>query len=142
MSVAVDIDNRCAWRIDRAAVRRVVRRSLTAEGIEAGEVGVAFVDPAEMAELNGRHRGKPRPTDVLSFPLDGGEELPPGVPRQLGDVVVCPAVAAEEGTPIDLLLVHAVLHLTGWDHETDAGEMLAREALLAEGAGAVAAEPA
>ena len=142
MTVDVLIENRSGWRVDRAAVRRVVRRTLSAEGVREGDVGVSFVDSDEMAGLNRRHRGRVGPTDVLSFPLDGADELPGGVPRQLGDLVVCPAVAAAEGTPVDLLLVHGVLHLTGWDHETDGGEMLARQAALAGEMGTVAADPA
>ena len=90
-----------------------------------------------MGRLNGAHRGKPDPTDVLSFPLDMRDPLPDGVPRQLGDVVICPAVAAAQGTRIDHLLVHGALHLLGYDHEADEGEMLARqEQIVQEIAGA------
>ncbi len=88
-------------------------------GIEDGHLAVEFVDAARIAELNGEHRGKDGPTDVLSFPVDEGGE--PFGPRELGDVVICP-----EHTE-DLLeaVVHGVLHLTGMDHEADNGEMLA-----------------
>jgi probable rRNA maturation factor len=90
-------------------------------GVEDGHLAVEFVDAGRIAELNARHRGKPEPTDVLSFPID--EQDAPG-PRELGDVVICP-----EHTE-DLLeaVIHGVLHLTGMDHETDAGEMLALQA--------------
>jgi probable rRNA maturation factor len=89
--------------------------------VEDGHVAVEFVDAARIAELNRQHRGKDGPTDVLSFPID--EDGAYG-PRELGDVVICP-----EHTE-DLLeaVVHGVLHLTGMDHETDAGEMLALQA--------------
>ena len=80
-----------------------------------------------MAALNAAHRGKDEPTDVLSFPLDGLDALPDGLPRQLGDVVVCPERAEADGTPIALLLVHGVLHLVGYDHEADNGDMLRRQ---------------
>jgi probable rRNA maturation factor len=91
-------------------------------GIDDGHLAVQFVDAARIAELNGDHRGKDGPTDVLSFPVD--ETGAPVGPRELGDVVICP-----EHTE-DLLeaVVHGVLHLTGMDHETDEGEMLAVQA--------------
>ena len=91
-------------------------------GIEDGHLAVEFVGAARIAELNGTHRGKSGPTDVLSFPVDESGE--PLGPRELGDVVICP-----EHTE-DLLeaVVHGVLHLTGMDHETDDGEMLAVQA--------------
>jgi probable rRNA maturation factor len=91
-------------------------------GIDAGHLAVEFVTPERIAELNGTHRGKDGPTDVLSFPVDESG-LPIG-PRELGDVVICPELTE------DLLeaVVHGVLHLTGMDHETDDGEMLALQA--------------
>jgi probable rRNA maturation factor len=91
-------------------------------GIEDGHVAVEFVDAARITALNAEHRGKDSPTDVLSFPVDEDGAL--AGPRELGDVVICP-----EHTE-DLLeaVVHGVLHLTGMDHETDDGEMLALQA--------------
>jgi probable rRNA maturation factor len=74
---------------------------------------------ARIAELNAAHRGKESPTDVLSFPVD--EDGAPAGPRELGDVVICP----EYTTDLLEAVVHGVLHLTGMDHETDDGEMLA-----------------
>jgi probable rRNA maturation factor len=102
-------------------VRAAAILAASSAGIEDGHVAVEFVGPERIAALNARHRGKPGPTDVLSFPID--EEAAYG-PRELGDVVICP-----EHTE-DLLeaVVHGVLHLTGMDHETDAGEMLALQA--------------
>jgi probable rRNA maturation factor len=91
-------------------------------GIEDGHVAVEFVDAARITSLNAEHRGEDSPTDVLSFPVDEDGAL--AGPRELGDVVICP-----EHTE-DLLeaVVHGVLHLTGMDHETDDGEMLALQA--------------
>jgi probable rRNA maturation factor len=91
-------------------------------GIEDGHLAVEFVDADRITTLNLEHRGKPGPTDVLSFPVD--EDGTPAGPRELGDVVIC--LAHTE----DLLeaVVHGVLHLTGMDHETDDGEMLALQA--------------
>ena len=83
-----------------------------------GHLAVALVSPEEIRELNGRHRGIDRPTDVLSFPVDGaGSSVGP---RELGDVVICPEHAAD----LVEAVVHGVLHLCGYDHETDSGEML------------------
>jgi probable rRNA maturation factor len=91
-------------------------------GIEDGHLAVEFVDADRITTLNLEHRGKDGPTDVLSFPVD--EDGTPAGPRELGDVVICPAHTE------DLLeaVVHGVLHLTGMDHETDDGEMLALQA--------------
>jgi probable rRNA maturation factor len=140
--VEVEIENHSGWRVDEPAAAEAVRSALAAEGVQSGEVGVAFVDERRIAELNAEHRGKPSATDVLSFPIDGRALLPEGVPRQLGDLVVCPAVASAEGTPIATLLVHGVLHLVGYDHEFDDGAMLSRENELLSEVGPVVADPA
>jgi probable rRNA maturation factor len=140
--VEVEIENDSGWRVDEPAAAAVVRSALAAEGVDSGEVGLAFVDERRIAELNAEHRGKPSATDVLSFPIDGRALLPDGVPRQLGDLVVCPAVAAAEGTPIATLLVHGVLHLVGYDHETDGGAMLVRQNELLSEVAPVVADPA
>jgi len=78
-----------------------------------------FVSAEEMRRLNAEHRGRHEPTDVLSFPVDATG--PAAGPRELGDVVVCASQASDELEAV----VHGVLHLCGYDHETDAGEMLA-----------------
>jgi probable rRNA maturation factor len=96
---------------------------LQAEG-RTGELTLTFVDRDEIAALNRQHLGHDGPTDVLSFPLDAGHDDVPGVPVLLGDIVVCPNVAAEQagshaGTLDDelaLLVVHGVLHVLGHDH--------------------------
>jgi probable rRNA maturation factor len=141
MTLEVEVENHTAWRIDEPAAAEAVRSTLGAEGVHAGDVGVIFVDELRIAELNGIHRGKPTPTDVLSFPVDGAADLPAGLPRQLGDLVVCPAVATAEGTPIATLLVHGALHLVGYDHETDDGRMLERQEQLVQEVGPVVADP-
>jgi probable rRNA maturation factor len=142
VTVAVEVRNRARIPLDGPAAAAVLSAAFAAEGVTDGEVGLAVVGRSEMARLNGDHRGKPAPTDVLSFPLDMRDPLPDGVPRQLGDVVICPAVAAAEGTPIEHLLVHGALHLLGWDHEADEGEMLARQAQIVQELEARAARPA
>ena len=105
-----------------AQVREACAVAASSAGIEDGHVAVEFVDAERMAELNEAHRGKDEPTDVLSFPVD--EDTVPRGPRELGDVIICPEYTE------DLLeaVVHGVLHLTGMDHETDEGEMLALQA--------------
>ena len=120
------------------------------EGIRKGELGLRFVDPAAMAELNMGYMGSPGPTDVLAFPIDGidGAAGSVQVPEQaplLGDVVVCPAYAAAQapdhagaghdgslGDELALLVVHGVLHILGYDHQSDAdaAAMQARERQL------------
>ena len=139
MTVHVEVENRSAHAVDEPAAAAAVAATLRAEGVTAGEVGVVLVEPGEMAALNAAHRGKDEPTDVLSFPLDGRDDLPAGLPRQLGDVVVCPARAEADGTPIALLLVHGTLHLVGYDHEADNGDMLRRQNAIFEEVGPVAA---
>jgi len=105
---------------------RVLRRACERLGLERASVGLMVVDAAEMARINAAHRGRPEPTDVLAFPVDGPEALDDwpayGPPPELGDVVICPEAAEE---PLATLTVHGLLHLLGHDHERDAGEMLA-----------------
>jgi probable rRNA maturation factor len=142
VTVAVEVRNRARLALDEAAATGVLQAAFAAEGVTDGEVGLAIVGRAEMGRLNAEHRGKSEPTDVLSFPLDMRDPLPPGVPRQLGDVVVCPAVARAQGTPLDVLLVHGALHLLGYDHEADEGQMIVRQAQIVEELGARDARPA
>jgi probable rRNA maturation factor len=105
-----------------AQVREACVLAAASAGIEEGHVAVEFVDPGRIAELNQSHRGKPGPTDVLSFPVD--ENGAPAGPRELGDVVICP----QHTEDLVEAVVHGVLHLTGMDHESDDGEMLALQA--------------
>ncbi|MBA2517457.1 MAG: rRNA maturation RNase YbeY [Solirubrobacterales bacterium] len=100
-------------------VRRLCALALASAGIEDGHLAVAFVDAEHIAALNAEHRGKAEPTDVLSFPVDGTEEALGE--REIGDVIICPEHTEDLGEAV----VHGVLHLTGMDHESDHGEMLA-----------------
>jgi probable rRNA maturation factor len=125
MAVTVEIANRSGKEIDDEAATELARGVLAAEGIEDGDLGLVFVGPDEMRGLKRDHLGQDEATDVLAFPIDGREELPPGVPRQLGDAVLCPQVV---GQAWRAPLVHALLHLLGYDH---GAEMEAREAELA-----------
>ena len=101
-----------------ADFRAAVSTALFAGGVEEGHIAVEVVSEERIAELNSVHRGKNEPTDVLAFPVDGtGPE--PG-PREIGDVVVCPPQCVN----VTEAVVHGTLHLCGYDHETDEGEML------------------
>ena len=111
--VSVDIDNRSGVEVDEAAATALARRVLSSEGVEDGELGLAFAAPDEMRTLKREHLGIDEATDVLSFPIDGREPLPAGLPRQLGDVVLCPAVI---GDAWHGPLAHGLLHLVGYEH--------------------------
>jgi probable rRNA maturation factor len=107
-----------------AKVAEACSLAAASAGIDDGHVAVEFVDAARIAALNGAHRGKNGPTDVLSFPVDEGNA--PLGPRELGDVVICP----EQARDVREAIVHGVLHLVGFDHEADDGEMLALQRRL------------
>jgi probable rRNA maturation factor len=122
-----------------AELRRLCVESAARMGVEDGHVAIEFVNAARITQLNAEHRGRARPTDVLSFPIDGVEPLgaptmpplklataagrrPDGPPpRELGDIVICPRHTSD----LREAVVHGMLHLLGMDHETDGGEMLA-----------------
>ena len=93
--------------------------ALAAAGVADGHLAIEFVAPRRMHDLNREHRGVDEPTDVLSFPVDAAG--PAAGPRELGDVVISP----EHTDDLTEAVVHGVLHLCGYDHETDHGEMLA-----------------
>jgi probable rRNA maturation factor len=125
--IDVELDNRSGQEVDEAGAVELARRVLAAEGIEAGELGIAFVDGEESRALKAKHLGIDEATDVLSFPIDGRGPVPEGVPRALGDVVLCPQIVGDDWT---WSLVHGLLHLLGYEH----GEaMEARERALLEG---------
>jgi len=123
--VSVDVDNRSGVEVDEAAAVALASHVLQSEGVESGELGLAFVGPAEMRALKRDHLGVDEATDVLSFPIDGRDELAAGLPRQLGDAILCPQVVGEAWRAP---LVHGLLHLLGYDH---GDEMEARERVLA-----------
>jgi probable rRNA maturation factor len=119
--ISVDVENRSGSQVDESGAVELAGRVLRAEGIEDGELGIAFVGKDEMRGLKRDHLGIDEPTDVLSFPIDGREDVHEGVPRALGDVVLCPQVVGEEWR---WPLTHGLLHLLGYDHGV---EMEARE---------------
>jgi probable rRNA maturation factor len=102
-----------------ADLREAVAATLAAAGVGDGHLAVELVGAERIRDLNRDHRGRDETTDVLSFPVDGSGPAPG--PRELGDVVICP----EHTHDVVEAAVHGVLHLCGFDHETDDGEMLA-----------------
>lgn len=116
----------------RARVRRLLGLANRATGRRGREVSVLFCGDRRMARLNRRWRGKDRPTDVLAFPAEG---VSPGF---LGDIVISIPYASRQARrrgesrarEVDRLLLHGYLHLLGYDHETDQGEMDALETRL------------
>jgi probable rRNA maturation factor len=120
--ISVEVDNRSGADVDEDAAVELACRVLRGEGVEDGELGLAFVEPDEIRALKRDHLGVDEETDVLSFPIDGRDGLPEGLPRVLGDVVICPQVV---GVQWRRPLTHGVLHLLGYDH---GDEMETREA--------------
>jgi len=119
--VEVEVANRSGLDVDVAHATELARRVLAGEGVAAGELGIAFVGAGEIRGLKRDHLGIDEATDVLSFPIDGRGEVPQGVPRALGDVVLCPQVVGERWREP---LTHGLLHLLGYDH---GDEMESRE---------------
>jgi probable rRNA maturation factor len=119
--VDIETENRSGAQLDLGAAAELILTVLRDEGIEDGELGLQLVAPEEIRALKRDHLGIDEETDALAFPIDGREQLPDGMPRQLGDVVLCPQVV---GDAWRAPLVHAVLHLVGYDH---GAEMEARE---------------
>jgi probable rRNA maturation factor len=111
--VSVEVDNRSGADVDAAEAVRLAQRVLEREGITEGELGLHFVAPDEIRALKRDHLDVDEATDVLAFPIDERGALPDGVPRQLGDAVLCPQVVGDDWRAP---LVHALLHLLGHDH--------------------------
>jgi len=123
--IRIELENRSGLDVAEQEAEALCRRVLAAEGIEEGDLGVVFVPPEEIRALKREHLGVDEETDVLSFPIDGRDRLPAEVPRQLGDVVLCPQLAGEAWAGP---LVHGLLHLLGYEHGR---QMEGREAALA-----------
>jgi probable rRNA maturation factor len=111
--IRIELVNRSGVAVDEEGAATLARRVLGEEGIPEGDLGLAFVTPDEIQGLKREHLGSDEATDVLSFPIDGRGDLPVGVPRQLGDVVLCPQVV---GDAWHAPLVHGLLHLLGYEH--------------------------
>jgi rRNA maturation RNase YbeY len=117
--VSVEIDNRSGADVDATEAVRLAQRVLEREGITEGELGLHFVAPDEIRALKRDHLDVDEATDVLAFPIDKRESLPDGLPRQLGDAVLCPQVVGDDWRGP---LVHALLHLLGHDHGAEMEE--------------------
>ena len=147
--MSVELDDRAESGVSDSEIDRVVAAVLLAEAIGEVEVGVIIVGESDMQDLNREHREQDSATDVLSFPIDEDESLP-GVPRMLGDVAICLPVLLAQATEREVspaaeltdLLIHGVLHLVGYDHETDAGEMLARQDEIGDEIATIVWQPA
>jgi probable rRNA maturation factor len=118
-ALEIDVLGRGGPILPLEEIERLLAFALGSAGIDSGHVAVEFVSAERIAELNVTHREQAGPTDVLSFPIDGADPAPG--PRELGDIVICPEHTAD----LREAIVHGALHLTGMDHETDDGEMLA-----------------
>jgi probable rRNA maturation factor len=124
--ISVEVSNRSGMEVDEEAAADLARSVLAGEGVDEGELGLHFVGPGEIRTLKREHLGIDEVTDVISFPIDGRDALAPGLPRQLGDAVLCPQVV---GAAWRQPLVHGLLHLLGHDH---GAEMAAKEARWSE----------
>ena len=128
----VEVVNRQRWRgMDKERWRTFAEKALRATGAEGPGATVVFVTDRKIRELNWRFRGRNSATDVLSFPSEQAEFERETAGAHLGDVVIsverAAAQAAEHGLEFEeevaQLILHGLLHLCGYDHETDKGEM-------------------
>jgi probable rRNA maturation factor len=117
--VEIEIDNRSGESVEEEAAAALARSLLENEGVTQGELGISFVSPEEIRTLKREHLAIDEVTDVLSFPIDGLGELPEELPRQLGDVVLCPQVV---GSDWRRPLAHGLLHLLGYEHGSEMEE--------------------
>jgi probable rRNA maturation factor len=108
-------------------LRGAVAAALSAAAVDDGHLSLELVGEERIRELNREHRGRDSATDVLAFPLDGAG--PTAGPRELGDVILCP----ERCSDLTEAAVHGTLHLCGFDHEADDGEMLTLQERVMEG---------
>ena len=124
-AIAIDGERATGLILPTAAeLERLCALAIASAGIEEGHLAIEFVSAERMRELNREHRQIDEPTDVLSFAVDGDGAS--AGPRELGDIVICP----EHTEDLREAVIHGALHLTGMDHETDDGEMLALQAEL------------
>ena len=124
-AIALDGERAAGLAVPTAAeLERLCALAIASAGIEDGHVAIEFVDAERIQALNREHRNLDEPTDVLSFAVDGDGTS--AGPRELGDIVICP----EHTEDLREAVIHGSLHLTGMDHETDDGEMLALQAEL------------
>jgi probable rRNA maturation factor len=139
--MTIEVANESGVEVDEAAIERAARHALDTMGISPeAELSILVVDVVRMTELHVQHMDLPGPTDVLAFPMDDAWAEPDGAPVMVGDVVLCPEVAAEQAVAaghstdaeLAMLTTHGVLHLLGYDHEEpeEHAEMFALQAQL------------
>jgi len=124
------LNNQKRVRLVTPPLEKFAQKSLRQMKLEQGSVAIAFVTDSEIARLNKTYRKKNRPTDVLSFPAQPSAKRP-NRNKFLGDIAIAPAVARSYAkkngrslhTEICVLILHGLLHLLGYDHETDRGQM-------------------
>lgn len=143
-ALEVVVVNEQPLAVDEERIAEAARRTASAEGA-IGELSISLVTKERIAELNEKHLDEVGPTDVLSFPVDGLVQSLPDLapPPLIGEIVICPEVAATQSSDdlageLDLLVAHGVLHLLGFDHETEeqADQMRKRERAATGRAGA------
>ena len=110
--ISIETANRSGASVDERAAEALAEPVLAAEGVTDGELGIAWVGEDEMRALKREHLGIDEATDVLSFPLDGRDDLPAGVPRALGDVVLCPEVVGDTRGELPLSTVSCTCSAT------------------------------
>jgi len=120
----IGIDTVASGGLTALELEELCALALSSAAISEGHVAITFVDEDRIRELNRDHRQIDEPTDVLSFGVD--EDGISAGPRELGDIVICPPCTED----VRAAVVHGALHLTGMDHETDNGEMLALQSEL------------
>jgi probable rRNA maturation factor len=141
MSTIQITSHRDPENLDLSAFERLATFVLDREDVtDAAELSIAVVSVEEIADLNEKYRGIAGPTDVLSFGCDDPCPVESDQPVAIGDVVIAPEIAVQQAAELgrtveeelNLLLVHGILHLLGYDHESDddAAVMQAREQLL------------
>ncbi len=122
------ITNQSSVSVDQERIKRVIKNVLLAEASEKADVSLAFIDETEMREINKKYRGKDEVTDVLSFPHDGIGLEGTGI-RILGEILICPSRVKEQAEvsfdkEMTWVVIHGVLHLLGYDHESSEKEAL------------------
>ena len=130
MPAIVTKNGKSRQKLDARAVKRRAERMLSDLELTKAELSVVLTNDDEIKILNARHRKKPKPTDVLAFPMDPTGEGPGGADGLLGDVVISVDTAARQARDhrhglmdeVTHLLAHGILHLVGYDHRTDAEE--------------------
>lgn len=123
--MSVSVTDEQQHPVDHDQLRSLARHVLHAQSVpQRMDLSILLVDSGVMAELNREHLGGDGPTDVLAFPIDAPQEAPPAGPAVLGEVVLCPQVAARQAqqaghdvaAELRLLTVHGILHVLGMDH--------------------------